>query len=242
MKYLKAYNTETDKLNDTSKILPYMITVRNPLDIHFMRHYISNGLVFHLDGIEKGPTENSWTDLIGGKVFTNYGGVSLQNGWQFTNDLSSTHNNMRNTSTLSFSETTHTIEVCYYAPANKYGLIFLNKASGGICFGIQSAMNNIIWSSNSKPMWTKSSGNFTGYNTISVNTSRGIANINTTLTAGSNNSWSKGDYNGIGGRSYSYTYEFTGTIYAIRIYNRLLSEAEMKHNQMIDNKRFNLGL
>ena len=31
-------------------------------------------------------------------------------------------------------------------------------------------------------------------------------------------------------------------IYAIRIYNRLLTLDEMKHNQMVDNKRFNLGL
>lgn len=32
--------------------------------------YIQDGLVFHLDGIERG--ESGWTDLIGGKKFTLY--------------------------------------------------------------------------------------------------------------------------------------------------------------------------
>ena len=35
---------------------------------------------------------------------------------------------------------------------------------------------------------------------------------------------------------------FKGTIYAIRIYNRILTADEMKHNQRIDNERYGLGL
>lgn len=32
--------------------------------------YITDGLVFHLDDMDKGPTEGKWTDLVGGVVYS----------------------------------------------------------------------------------------------------------------------------------------------------------------------------
>ncbi len=47
--------------------------------------YISDGLIFELDGLDKRSTSSyCWVDKVGGKVFTNAGGVEeLNNGFRF---------------------------------------------------------------------------------------------------------------------------------------------------------------
>jgi hypothetical protein len=47
--------------------------------------YISDGLIFELDGLDKGSTSSyCWVDKVGGKTFTNAGGVEeLSNGFRF---------------------------------------------------------------------------------------------------------------------------------------------------------------
>jgi hypothetical protein len=47
--------------------------------------YISDGLIFELDGLDKGSTGSyCWVDKVGGKTFTNAGGVEeLNNGFRF---------------------------------------------------------------------------------------------------------------------------------------------------------------
>ncbi len=63
-------------------------------------------------------------------------------------------------------------------------------------------------------------------------------------TFGSNEAWGSMDatYSYIGRRNASSNYQATAKIHAIRIYNRHLSEAEILHNQRIDNVRYKLGL
>ena len=243
MKHLRVYDTETDKNSDSFSSavssLPVMIKVRNPLSVTYGRNYIENGLVFHLDGIDKGSTANAWTDLIGGHVFTNNGCTALENCWQITN-TTSTYNSLRNTDTLSFPQTTHTIEVCYDS-TKTVGLMFIPKDANNIAMGIV-AQQRYIWNTTTTTEWHLPSGSVIGPHTISCNTQLGLFDKTLRMTNIGSNSWNRGTYNGIGARSNNATYSFNGKIYAIRIYNRLLSADEMRHNQMIDNKRFNLGL
>ena len=50
------------KQNISRRLLPD--TVSGDID-----QYIQEGLVFHLDGLEKGPTEGAWTDRVEGRIY-----------------------------------------------------------------------------------------------------------------------------------------------------------------------------
>lgn len=236
MKYLKGYDTNSEQSTDIINLyLPYVTYTRDTGKIYADGGYISDGLVFQLDGIQKGHNANAWTDLVGDHVFTNNGCTAIDKGWQISN-TTSTYNSLRNTDTLSFPQTTYTIEVCFYS-TKATGLVFAPMGANNISFGMV-ADKRIIWNNSSTAEWTISSGTFIGKNYFSVNSVRALYNVETQMTKGNNNNWITGTYNGIGARSNNATYSFNGIIYAIRIYNRQLSYDEMKHNQQVDTKRF----
>lgn len=86
-----------------------------------------------------------------------------------------------------------------------------------------------------------------GNNTISLNVNLGVQNGQTISRGTDSDYWtSGGDFNSnfnIGYNNLDYgRFFFTGKIYAIRIYSKLLTQAEMINNQRVDNTRFNLGL
>lgn len=239
MKNLRIYNTETERTTDISNMsLPYIQVVRDT-DYSIFGNgagaYIQDGLVFQLDGIHKGPTADAWTDLVGGKVFTNTGCTPLVNGWQITN-TTSTYNSLRNTDTLTLPQASYTIEVCYNSTKTT-GLMFIPKDANNISLGLV-AQTRFIWTTGTTNELSISSGTLAGLHTVSANASRGLLDGVTQLTKSGSNSWSRGTYNGIGARSTNATYSFNGTIYAIRIYNRQLSYDEMTHNQKEDIRRF----
>lgn len=199
--------------------------------------YVTDGLVFRLDGIDKGTTDTSkWVDLVGGVVFTNDGAVRGDTYWQFDNN--NTSYALKNTDNLSYPSETCTIEAVFDSTKTS-GLIFVPKESNMIALG---CLNTLIIRNTQPPArtgWLVSV--FTGKHAISVNSSVGMQDF-ATLQSGSANYWSSGNYNGIGARSVNNAYSFNGKIYAIRIYNRLLTANEMLQNQRYDNERFNLGL
>lgn len=208
--------------------------------------YISDGLVFNLDGINKGSTADAWTDLIGGLVFTNNGATAIPNGWMINN--SSTNNSLRNeTGNISWSRETSTIEVVYATTATNHQSIFTPKTVGAISFGMRSTgYPNQFTISNESSTTNKvlqSPINIRGTHTVSINYNCGVIDINNSMTVTTTNAKFDADlYNEIGARASTNTYAFNGNIYAIRIYNRLLTEQEMAQNQRVDNVRFNLGL
>lgn len=207
--------------------------------------YIKNGLVFYLDGINKGTADpDKWVDLVGGLIFSNDGAVNGTNCWQF-NNTSSTYYVLKNTDTLSFSIDTHTIEVCFNSNKND-GLIFAPRGVSQISFGFYSyySGNSITWSSMTSIHTWYSATKCIGAHTISVSKTNALKDYSTALSKDVQDYWraTNYNYNGIGGRSTNATYQFNGKIYAIRIYNRQLSIDEMAHNQKVDNERFNLGL
>lgn len=246
MKHLRVYDSETaknsDSLSSAVSSLPVMIKVRNPLSVTYDGNYIENGLVLHLDGIDKGSTANAWTDLIGGHVFTK------NNTSVTTNDDSFSFNGtsgcyLKNTDTLSFNYLTHTIEACYHA-TNTSGsaILFETNVANNIMFGYYNTTKVIICTNGSSQ---PSAGhyfanNMYGVHTASVNASNALNNLTYQRTSVVNEFFSSSGSNTIGARTTGIY--FIGKIYSIRIYNRLLTIDEMRHNQMIDNKRFNLGL
>ena len=81
MKFTRIYDNLQDRINDLINLyLPSVQVVRGDDYTTFTQgNYIRNGLVFHLDGICKGPTSTQWRDLRGEIIFTNNGGTSMEN-------------------------------------------------------------------------------------------------------------------------------------------------------------------
>ena len=244
MKYLKAYNTDTERSADLINMpLPYVTYARDTEEVFADGGYIRDGLVFQLDGIQKGPNTNAWTDLVGGHVFTNNGCTAIDKGWQITN-TTSTYNSLRNTDTLPFasgSYSTHTIEVVFNTFATRAQILFLPKTADSILFCIGSNKFFYLRPTTSQKLYSTPSQSAISGNThtVSLNINGGIIDTTTTLSQVSNTDYfGVGTYNGIGARSNNANYSFTGNIYAIRIYNRHLTIDEMRHNQQVDVKRF----
>ena len=208
--------------------------------------YVKNGLVLWLDGIKKGNTSGVWTDQISGHVFTPY-----NNSVVFGTDyvaLDGTMNcYLQNTTFVTPLASTGTIEIVIsdYS-ATKKQLVYMPGVSGGLAFGILNP-NHFLWTA-TPPSRRKFPLQDTS-RTISV-FGHGI-NVTANVTAIANgvslssdgvDGWSGvlSGTNFIGRRNPGNS--FDGKIYAIRIYNRQLTESEIIKNQCLDNKRFNLGL
>lgn len=217
----------------------------------FVNPYITDGLVLHLDGIEKGSTPDAWTDLINGIVFTKKaGGVTFNSdNVQFGG---SSNNALHNLTTYDFARSTvGTIEVCYRDIATSgFSTVFYTYAEGAstgtICFQFVGG-NRVSFSTgnaSSRPhngAWTAES---TG--TYSVSNARAYQNgINKGYTSDKTyiTKTIVGTIIGCSGRASSTYFDpLNGKIHSIRIYNRQLTEEEILHNQAIDNTRFHLGL
>lgn len=205
--------------------------------------YIQEGLVFQLDGLEKGSNTGYWTDRKGGIKF----------------ELSSTYADVLTNAvhmkgagiirgdgviTPTFDAVDGTIEVvCTYQSGRK--VVFVEAQAPNLSFGWNNnavRIYGMATGTSQLPAW---SGYGTGALVYSLTGTHAVSNITNNLTSGSNAGWSNSQgagYIELGGRSYNSSDNYTGDIYAIRVYNTKLSVAEMQFNQRIDNVRFNLGI
>lgn len=208
--------------------------------------YIKDGLVFYLDGINKGDNPNAWTDLIGGRVFENHGAEVLDNGYKFNNNSSTLTSYLLGQDVLPFLASEYTIEICFEIGTVKIGtnsfVMFSSAFLDGVAAGFLGK-GNFCGKNCSVISDIEGSldfiGNYSGNKfTISSAYNKAISNGNK-LTATATNCW--GIRNNpvaiIGGRI-DYSSSFNGIIHSIRIYNRLLSEEEMLQNQEVDKVRF----
>ena len=200
--------------------------------------YIRDGLVLWLDGIDKGPTAGAWTDKAAGHVFESING--FENGPNYVGVSAASSQYLRNASFTSPATLNGTIEVVITDYESK-SLIFMPKANVELAFGITTAGDKIICSTRG------------GTKTINITFGAKVFSIcNETLaivdgaaaTFSTGDAWGSADnnYNYIGRRNSSNNYQATAKIHAIRMYDRLLTQAEMLHNQRIDNKRYNIGI
>lgn len=194
--------------------------------------YIQDGLIFQLDGIAKGNSADlsTWVDLKGGLVFTQEGVVeSLDNGWKFDGTCHFT------CSTLMSGSNNYTIEVC----SSKYITWHNGTWSSGypVWYWIG---NNLLFIQRTTPVnYSNISRILNSPFTASLNLDNCYFNKTLYTGRGSSNFYSDNSKFEIG---YFRNAHSTGTMYAIRIYNRRLTSEEQLHNMDVDMKRFNISV
>lgn len=193
--------------------------------------YIQDGLVFQLDGIDKG--NDAWIDRKGQKEFVLHNVVTNSNNMEFNG----TNSYAECSSTLGYDSATHTLEVVW--EGNKVtGIPFFGgPTSAELCLLPQgtplrrlsfgTGMNFIVNQPDELKMISANADNII-YNAGWIGTSAELeANASYNQTVAS-----------VG--RYKFSNYFRGKIYAIRVYNRKLSALEMLQNQLIDIERFGL--
>ena len=219
---------------------------------HDADRYIQNGLVFQLDGIDKGNDATKWIDRKNGIEWSNHGANRLPNGWYFdgatsyltssgmgTYDISSCtlefvfDAEVSNAMWFAFVDAGANLVFNYtYNYSGRNWLIIKGKSSAG-SIGGASPLDKSILGAHIASMVAVPAG-------AKVNVINGVQHIN------NNVNYSAAASAIIGARISASTNLpanfFKGTIYSIRIYNRLLTVEEMLENQVIDNERFALGL
>ena len=189
--------------------------------------YITDGLVFHLDGIDKGDTQGAWTDLVSGTVFE--GTAESQSNCFFFNNTY-----LSNSSFSLGANSNYTVEICYKETVKQNGVLFCsgNNTTGNIFMA--HYLSIYLQKGNSynidRVINTKYS--------LSLNSERCFQNLIGKTYKGVGSSYTNSRTN-IGCR-YNGNYQlfFRGYIYSIRVYNRNLTEAEILNNQKVDSKRF----
>ena len=201
--------------------------------------YVSDGLIFWLDGIEKGDTVYAWTDLVGGIVL-NAGGTTYPTAMDDCYDFTGA-GYFRSSTLLPQSEDT-TLEIC--ATWNGTTSFFHSGDGNG------ASKKDQVYFYPYKSLWFLqrekgySMGNYFDSNspyankdiTVSVNLDRCIIS-DTVITAQSSGTdyWTTSNYTSVGWFRNNY---HTGKIFSIRVYSRRLSEQEQKFNINVDSERF----
>lgn len=208
-------------------------------------YYISDALLMHLDGINKGNVEGEWQDLVSGNTFVNHGAVAEADGWEF--DGATSFMESSTITNYGWKDRDRTLEVVVeFANAGVTDIIFAGRWSG-MAFGRYAQAKQYVFSMDNiiAPTLLCTNDDF-GKKTIAIALTD--THYITSVMNGQKASITGEEY--FGGVSASYLYLgkrstgdfFKGKIHAIRIHDRILSEEEILYNQRIDNKRFNLGL
>lgn len=206
--------------------------------------YVRNGLTFWLDGIRKGENAGYWTDLIGGRLFQQLGNVQelgdrflMTNGGYFKQSVSER-----------FTLVGHTFEVCaQFLATPSTANWLLGTSSTGVPEPIFVLTNSGYFSYTSQTRTavklTEPLAPFT-FSKIGDADMVGIyINKSNSITYGNNDSWGAQNVEWcIGARRPAFYNNLIGCVMSIRMYDRELTEAEVMHNQQVDNLRFNLGL
>ena len=231
--------------------------------------YVSDGLVLHLDGKNKGQVENSWVDTKGDKVFTLVGDPVIEDdGITFSTDGADQYGYYYNNRTPNWLCATCTIEICFTPHKNfivaetgsTKAAFFGSRKEKAIAatfykgFGFAAVGYNANAQSDDHSFKRALKDNEAIISgspvTLSMNLRRTMLNgvVNDSgLIATMMGIISP--YNAdlmVGGTTRSnYSPAFLGcdaTIHEVRIYDRLLDADEMKKNQQYDNIKYNLEL
>ena len=194
--------------------------------------YVQDGLVFQLDGIDKGNVEGAWVDRKAGRQFTLNNCIVNSDNIEFNGtDSEAVYNQL-----LDFGTTT-TLEVVYTREKVFGTIISSGTKVELIALRLTSGYKYRFFSGNQVTGQTFPDP--TAIHTLSIPTSGRpildqIAQAKTYKDIFTESDTDTNTYVG-GGPSY-----LKGKIYSIRIYNRNLTQAEMLKNQMIDIERFNI--
>jgi len=195
--------------------------------------YVQNGLVLHMDGIEKGLTPNDyWDSVVGGHRFENLGATPNKDNYQFEGDEYMTNSSFSNNAP---NYNIGTIEVV--AESSGYLRIFRPIIRTGLCF--YQVSGGILYSCNkgSAPYLIRTQTKASFSVSESIRKENGVnmsTKTSTYLTLSEPTTMNCIGKNGSG--------TFNGKVFSIRIYNRILNENEVMQNLAVDNIRFGLGL
>ena len=192
--------------------------------------YVQDGLVFQLDGIDKGNVEGAWVDRKAGRQFTLNNCIVNSDNIQFNGkDSEAVYNQL-----LDFGTTT-TLEVVFTREKVFGTIISSGDKIQLIALQLNSGYQHEFFAGNQKTGMVFP--DTTTIHTLSIPTSERPILDQIAQPKTSKDFYSISDTNTYvgGGPSYS-----KGKIYSIRIYNRNLTSAEMMKNQMIDIERFNI--
>lgn len=196
--------------------------------------YIQNGLVFHLDGAD--ATSNQWIDRIGGLVYTLYN-CSLSNGGVYFggNDDCYGHSDDQ----VGVLYDAGTIEVVADGTGQSKYAIFAQPQTNKIAFIVYST-TKVSFAQLIRHRRYEATTQ--GLHTLSVSIDRMYKDSSECQVNGDDYFSSplvSGSYLGNGGYA---AYKYKGTVYQIRIYNRILTAEEVLHNQTIDINKYNITI
>ena len=201
-------------------------------DVVAIKPYISNGLVFHLDGAD--ATTTSWVDRVGGVVFNMSNVVCDGKGVYFKG----TKNSYGHSSTIfRYLWNNSTIEVVIHK-TQASGFVFQSVGNSIAYIGDAGYVNYTHGASHKRSAVT---GNMQLNKTITHSINNDIEFFNGKQYGfSSGDTWgnqSNGTWLGIRAGS---DYLMKGYIYQIRIYNRKLSATEILFNQDQDRKKYGI--
>ena len=218
-------------------------------------------MIFELDGLDKRATsEYCWVDKVSGVGFINPGNViEISNGFSFDGVNGATHilqgNHKFPPGYETYDQTNATIEIVMYprltkswCPIFMLGDYYENNCTGVATTLTNSDRNRIQYSVKS---YTGSLHTYNAFNnklyTCSTTFNSPIYINKSIMSMYSNRTYMTSNEitMAVGGRlnsSDSNCTSFQGDIYEIRLYNRILTEDEVFHNQTIDIQRYNIEI
>lgn len=216
---------------------------RAMMNTDYPEPYVSDGLVFHLDGIYKGSNSSRWTSLVGDAYFTLNSSISTVENNALVTDGA---NGLSGSNPLLIKAQDGTIELCgqVLTPVTNGFIFSSNYNSGQKPLSIVKCGNGFMYS---YARFANNTYNFANIdNIISSPFSVSMNGLTGLLNGVAFTSTSENGYNNtpfiIGAKTEGGTLPTNTRIFSIRMYNRQLSQAEMLHNLAVDNKRFALGL
>lgn len=208
--------------------------------------YITDGLVCHFDGINKGNNPAQWQDLVGYSYFPFSENVTSEPNAVVTDGIAG----VMGVNPIQVSAIDGTIEVCAQMLAMRGGDFVFNAAMASASLNKNCPLSFIVFNTGIQFSYIRVlSRNTYGFNDLptivaqpfsaSLSDANGYLN-GAPATSGSQSGWN--NTNIVLGSKGRTNYPANARIFSIRIYNRQLTYAEMQHNLAVDNARFNLGL
>lgn len=233
---LKAYvgSTGVDKmyLGDT-----LVYGTDNPYDED---GYILKGMVLHLDGADfDGST---WVDRIGGIEYTKVGDniTASGTGVYFGGDSG---NYLYSTSKPTTPYDSSTIEVVFVSGQTSWGIVYQTDNLNYIMYGVTNARVSYRPGASRT---TKATGTISSLYTHSVSHTHNYFNgvsYGTASTASWRNAAEYASVVGAIKRSgVGAEYRLKGTLYQVRIYNRILTDEEILHNASVDIEKYGISV
>lgn len=204
--------------------------------------YVQNGLLLWLDG-KTAVDSNTWTDLIGNRVFTLTNCQANENGVYFNGTSAYGVCNSDNIdgqtieAAYSLDGTDHFASIFgQYNRADKQYIILVRAHTTG---NIYTRATNAVDPCKKYPLqqteiisayFGGSDAVVNGNQTTPSTINKGYIGVTNSLVIGRPDLTS------------SFDWALKGTLHSLRIYNRFLTAEEISQNQLADDKRFNLGV